>query len=126
MRLQPAGEGAICPPITPDWSPTACGMEAKKNRTLAGPVVVLSARGPTITFQRGTAASLTIAIWEDGQPVADSEKQYAVRFSLDNTMGRMSAMRGSHAAECARFRVRVHHFATALWCPAEAREAELG
>jgi hypothetical protein len=29
--------------------------------------------GSTITFQRGTAAGFTIAIWEDGQPVADSD-----------------------------------------------------
>src|SRR5712664_1082232 len=45
----------------------------KENRTLAGPVYSSSARGPTITFQRGTADSLTIAIWEDGQPAAASE-----------------------------------------------------
>jgi hypothetical protein len=56
----------------------------------------LSARGPTITFQRGTAAGITIAIWEDGQPVADNEHpQYAQPAESHNTKARMTAMRTS-------------------------------
>jgi hypothetical protein len=51
---------------------------------------------PTITFQRGTADSLSIAIWEDGQPAAVSDEQYAAPNFSDNTKGRMPAMRGRH------------------------------
>jgi hypothetical protein len=52
---------------------------------------------PTITFQRGTADSLSIAIWEDGQPAAVSDEQYAAPNFSDNTKGRMPAMRGRDA-----------------------------
>src|SRR5439155_1919211 len=42
-----------------------------------GPGFSLSARGPTITFQRGTTASVSVAIWEDGQqsPTASRSMQ---------------------------------------------------
>jgi hypothetical protein len=53
----------------------------RENRTLAGPVCSSSARGPTITFQRGTADGATIAIWEDGQPSAASGHSMPRRFS---------------------------------------------
>jgi hypothetical protein len=39
-------------------------LPKKENRVLAGPVSVLPARGPAITFQRGTVAGAAIAIWE--------------------------------------------------------------
>ncbi len=70
-----------------------CKRGPKKNRTLAGPVTVLSARGPTITFQRGTADGATIAIWEDGQPPAASERQYAAAIPSHNAKACMPAMR---------------------------------
>jgi hypothetical protein len=53
----------------------------------------LSARGPTITFQRGTADGATIAIWEDGQPPAVSEPQYAAAIFSHNAKACMPAMR---------------------------------
>ena len=53
----------------------------------------LSARGPTITFQRGTADGATIAIWEDGQPPAASERQYAAAIPSHNAKACMPAMR---------------------------------
>src|SRR5262245_30920309 len=52
----------------------------KENRTLAGPVCSSSARGPTITFQRGTADGVTTAIWEDGQSTAASAQSMPRRF----------------------------------------------
>src|SRR5262249_31549883 len=55
--------------------------EQRENRTLAGPACSSSARGPTITFQRGTADGATIAIWEDGQPSAASDHSMPRRFS---------------------------------------------
>src|SRR5262245_62145291 len=77
----------------PDEQTTFVQSEAqKKNRTLAGPVS-LSARGPTITFQRGTADGATIAIWEDGQPPAASERQYAAAILSHNAKACMPAMR---------------------------------
>src|SRR4051812_43586364 len=70
----------------------------RKNRTLAGPVVSLSARGPTFTFQRGTATGSSIAIWEDKQPLTDSERrQYDAADESNNTASRMPAMRVSQA-----------------------------
>jgi hypothetical protein len=66
----------------------------KENRTLAGPVCKFVGAGPTITFQRGTADSLSIAIWEDGQSAAASASQYADAIFSRNTKGRMPAMRG--------------------------------
>ena len=47
--------------------------------------------GPTITFQRGTADGLTIAIWEDGQPSDASESQYGDAVLL-------AQHKGSHAS----------------------------
>src|SRR5215475_1379763 len=52
----------------------------KENRTLAGPVCSSSARGPTITFQRGTADGVTTAIWEDGQSTAASTQSMPSQF----------------------------------------------
>lgn len=58
-----------------------------------------SAREPTITFQRGTAAGLSIAIWEDGQPIASSNKlNMPAAQTRNNLEARMPAMRGSQAA----------------------------
>src|SRR5215471_5535552 len=58
-----------------------------------------SAREPTITFQRGTAADVSIAIWEDGQPIAGSNNlNMPTSMSRNNHEARMSAMRGSQAA----------------------------
>ena len=62
--------------------------QQRENRTLAGPVCSSSARGPTITFQRGTADGATIAIWEDGQPSAASHHSMPLRFS--HTMQRLA------------------------------------
>src|SRR5262245_45631477 len=58
-----------------------------------------SAREPTITFQRGTAADLSVAIWEDGQPIAGSNNlNMPSDLSPNNLEARMPAMRGSQAA----------------------------
>jgi hypothetical protein len=58
----------------------------------------LSARGPTFTFQRGTATGSSIAIWEDKQSLAGSEHvQYDAADESNNTAGRMPAMRVSRA-----------------------------
>src|SRR5262245_66249087 len=60
-----------------------------------------SAREPTITFQRGTAADLSVAIWEDGQPIAGSNNlNMPSDLSPNNLEARMPAMRGSQAAVC--------------------------
>ena len=59
---------AASPPRNDDTRRDTYEINTKKNRTLAGPVLVLPARGPTITFQRGTVCRHMAAIWEDGQP----------------------------------------------------------
>ena len=60
-----------------------------------------SAREPTITFQRGTAADLSVAIWEDGQPIDGSDNfNMPSDLSPNNLEARMPAMRGSQAAVC--------------------------
>src|SRR5262249_18713879 len=84
----------------PGVGPRRRAGSEKKNRTLAGPGSSLSARGPTITFQRGTADGATIAIWEDGQPAAASKAGMAEAISVDNTKGRMPAMRRSQRRFC--------------------------
>ena len=81
---------------------------SRKNRTLAGPVVSLSARGPTFTFQRGTATGSSIAIWEDKQPLTDSERvQYDAADESNNTASRMPAMQVSRAGNLCADYVRV-------------------
>ena len=67
---------------------------SKRKPDPCGPGLQFVGAGPTITFQRGTADDLSIAIWEDGQPAAASDSQYAASNSPDNTKGRMPAMRG--------------------------------
>jgi hypothetical protein len=81
-----------------------------------GPGLSSSAREPTITFQRGTAADLSVAIWEDGQPIAGSNNfNMPSDPSPNNLEARMPAMRGSQAAVCsARF---------ARYFPAPVRQA---
>src|SRR5262249_26513104 len=66
-----------------------------------GPGSSSSAREPTITFQRGTAAGVSVAIWEDGQPIASSDNvNMPSDMSPNNLEARMPAMRGSQAAVC--------------------------
>jgi cytochrome c556 len=81
----PAYTGASRPPslkARPKEKPDPCGSGCS-----------LSARGPTITFQRGTADGATIAIWEDGQPPAASDAQYAAAILSHNAKACMPAMR---------------------------------
>src|SRR6266481_6125747 len=81
----PAYTGASRPPslkARPKEKPDPCGSGCS-----------LSARGPTITFQRGTADGATIAIWEDGQPPAASDAEYAAAILSHNAKACMPAMR---------------------------------
>jgi len=45
----------------------------RKNRTLAGPVQFVGA-GADITFQRGTTANNSVAIWEDWRQFIGSNR----------------------------------------------------
>src|SRR5438552_16726278 len=74
-------------------SDVRCKRGAKEKPDPCGSGYSLSARGPTITFQRGTADGATIAIWEDGQPPAASERQYAAAIPSHNAKACMPAMR---------------------------------
>ena len=56
----------------------------RKNRALAGPVVVCRLK-PTITFQRGTAGCIAIATWEEQRPVAYSAIEYGAASRLRTT-----------------------------------------
>jgi hypothetical protein len=47
----------------------------KKNRTLAGPVLSLAGK-PAITFQRGTAACIAIATWEEQRSLPTAQMKY--------------------------------------------------
>ena len=50
--------------------------------------------GADITFQRGTTADKSVAIWEDGrQFIGSNNLQYDALSAVDNTESRMPAMR---------------------------------
>ena len=71
----------------------SCWREApRKNRALAGPVVVCRPK-PTITFQRGTAGCILVATWEERRQGCLQRKSNMRRIApANNAEGRMSAM----------------------------------
>jgi hypothetical protein len=73
-----------------------CTRNEKRNRTFRVRFFSLSARGPTITFQRGTADAWTTAAVAT---VIRQCEQYAEGAYRDNTTARMPAMRLSQLPE---------------------------